>query len=331
MPGRETPVVGNDPLIDEAAAWLARLRLSSTPDDQQAFETWYAADPAHADAYDAVVGGWNASGNITRSLDGPRQSNKWSGNRHAMAAAAAILVLVLTGFGLTRLGLFESQKKPATDFASGVGEIRTFSLDDGSRVTIDTDSLVRVAYTPDERRLLLTRGRARFDVAPDARRPFVVFAGSGSITARGTLFDVAIDDTYVTVALLRGSVEVRQSTATPASTDKATKRLLMPGQGVSMSNAAPLPPSRSLRSSETRWISGMLSFENARLADAVAAANRYNVAQIILVDAASHDLRFTGTFRATDAIAFAKLLAATFDLQLSKDASGNLRLAVPVG
>src|SRR3546814_1157465 len=63
----------------------------------------------------------------------------------------------------------------------------------------------------------------------------------------------------------------------------------------------PLQPPQLLAASETSWISGMLSFENAPLADAVAAANRYNVQRIILVDATSREFRFTGTFRATDA------------------------------
>src|SRR3546814_1231867 len=52
MSGHEPGTDGDDPLIDEAAAWLAKLRLSSGPREREAFETWYAADRAHADAYD---------------------------------------------------------------------------------------------------------------------------------------------------------------------------------------------------------------------------------------------------------------------------------------
>src|SRR3546814_18154855 len=62
MSGHEPGTDGDDPLIDEAAAWLAKLRLSSGPREREAFETWYAADRAHADAYDKVLRGWNASG-----------------------------------------------------------------------------------------------------------------------------------------------------------------------------------------------------------------------------------------------------------------------------
>src|SRR3546814_8845514 len=88
----------------------------------------------------------------------------------------------------------------------------------------------------------------------------------------------------------------------------------------------PLQPPQLLAASETSWISGMLSFENAPLADAVAAANRYNVQRIILVDATSREFRFTGTFRATDAAGLAQMLAATFRLKLSREKPGNFLL-----
>src|SRR3546814_4387812 len=103
--------------------------------------------------------------------------------------------------------MFGRRTIPVTELASKSGEIRTVALEDGSRVTLDTDTIVHVAYSPTERGLKLERGRARFDVSYDASRPFVVFAGGGSITAHGTVFDVAVVDRHVSVALLRGSIE----------------------------------------------------------------------------------------------------------------------------
>src|SRR3546814_15110866 len=97
---------------------------------------------------------------------------------------------------LNRLGMFGSRTIPVTELASKIGEIRTVALEDGSRVTLDTDTILHIAYSPTERGLKLERGRARFDVSYDASRPFVVFAGGGSITAHGTVFDVAVVDRH---------------------------------------------------------------------------------------------------------------------------------------
>lgn len=323
----------DDPLIDEAAAWLAKLRLSGGAAEQDAFESWYAADPAHAAAYDQVLRGWEASN--PRAPSAVASSSQSHGRptsrtrvRHAFAAAAAILLIVLSGIGLNRAGLFGGSRVAGeTELASIVGEIHSYTLADGSRVTLDTGSMLRIAFSPGERRIILERGRARFDVAHDAGRPFVVLAGSGSVTARGTLFDVALIDAHVTVALLRGSVEVCRSAGPPGSGGGMEERLLAPGQSLVMSRAGPLQQPRPVRASDTRWVSGMLSFENAPLAEAVAAANRYNVSQIILVDAASRNLRFTGTFRAADVEGFARMLAVTFHLQLTQDDKHNFLLA----
>ncbi len=330
MPGIVPNNSGDDPLIDEAAAWLARLRDAPTLDDQQAFETWYAADPAHTDAYDIVLHGWEASGKMAAAAQFPAQrprAGAQSRSGYALATAAALLLVVLTGFGLNRLGLFQRATAPSAELASSVGEIRTLTLSDGSRVTLDTDSRLQIAFTTTERTMRLARGRARFDVAHDADRPFIVLAGGGSITAHGTVFDVAIADARVTVALLRGSVEVRQKSAPTGANNPVARRMLAPGQAVTMMQTEPLAPPQPLRLSEARWVSGMLSFEDARLAEIVAAANRYTTTQINLTDAASRDLRFTGTFKATDAAGLAKMLAATFALRLSQDAKGNFLLA----
>src|SRR3546814_20316101 len=62
------------------------------------------------------------------------------------------------------------------------GEIRSFRLSDGTNATLDTDSRVEVSLTATESSLPLSQGRARFEVASDAR-PFRVRAGAGEVTA----------------------------------------------------------------------------------------------------------------------------------------------------
>ena len=47
------------------------------------------------------------------------------------------------------------------------GEIRTYNLSDGSKVTLDADSRVEVTMSEAERRLRLRQGKARFAVAAD--------------------------------------------------------------------------------------------------------------------------------------------------------------------
>src|SRR3546814_18655864 len=68
----------------------------------------------------------------------------------------------------------------AETYATGHGDIRRFTLADGSLVTLDTDSRVEVVIDRSKRHALLRRGRARFVVAADPRS-FTIQAGNGDV------------------------------------------------------------------------------------------------------------------------------------------------------
>ena len=318
---------------EEAIAWLTRLRSPAAADEYTAFETWYAADVRHADIYDAVLDNWDRmilagqtpAANMREQLG--RTEKRHVGSRFAAVAAGLVLVL-LTGLGGQQLGVFGGNPPEATEIASGIGEIRTMTLPDGSRVTLDTDSTLTIAYTDRVRRLELAKGRARFDVAHEPERPFVVSAAGRTVTARGTVFDVDVDGAILTVSLLQGSVDVRDQVVPPsASASAAAARTLQPGQRLSLSAQKPLGSPVPLAIEATRWPDGLLFFENEPLADVVAAANRYSTAQIVLSGPTVANLQFTGTLKASDPGGFARILAATFDLSLSRRGTGDVLLA----
>jgi len=59
-------------------------------------------------------------------------------------------------------------------------------------------------------RVLLDAGEALFDVAQEAKRPFIVSAGDRDIQALGTSFVVRRDDQKVSVTLMEGKVGVKE-------------------------------------------------------------------------------------------------------------------------
>jgi transmembrane sensor len=63
------------------------------------------------------------------------------------------------------------------------------------------------------------------------------------------------------------------------------------------------------------WRRGLLVFHDATLTEAAAEFNRYNTHKIRIADAAIGDLRIAGTFRSTNADAFARLLERGFPLR----------------
>ncbi|PZU44152.1 MAG: hypothetical protein DI568_16280 [Sphingomonas sp.] len=318
----------------EAVAWLARLRAGEVATDHLAFEDWYIASPRHSDIYDEVLKNWEAMAVAAQTpaaqarASAFRPSVSRMAGLAALAAGVAALLLLASGDVARRAGLVAGDTATPVHYTSGVGEIRSVDLPDGSMVTLDTDSRVSLLYTAGERRLRLDSGRARFRVAHDDPRPFLVEAGDAVVLAHGTVFDVDLGGPRVEVALLEGAVEVRQSRSADTAAPAPGPRQLKPGQRLQVdARAVPQP----VDPDDFRWTSGMLSFQDAGLGEVVAASNRYNTTKLLLGDPALAKLRFSGTFNAREPAALADSFASMFGLTVTRNDDGSIRLAKTSG
>lgn len=313
----------------EAADWLARLRGPAGDADHAAFQRWYRADPAHAEAYDRVKARYDSAGLIAqttlgrgRALPEPRRV---TGKRRTYAMAAGIAALLLFSAALL-LGrpeaLMPRAEAETLHFETAVGEIRQVSLPDGSGMTLDTDTKVAVTLGHDRRQVMLRQGRARFVVAREDRRPFVVEAGESRVVGHEGSFDVALHDGVATVQPIDGSVTLQDRGGGAASVPLR----LAAGQAILISadgSRVPRQPGRSA----ALWPRGVLEFDNTPLGQAIAEANRYSHAQIRLAEPSLARLRVNGTFRAGDSEGLARSLAAAFGLRLRRGEAFVLTLA----
>jgi transmembrane sensor len=215
--------------------------------------------------------------------------------------------------------------------ATRIGEIRTLRLSDGSTVTLDTDTILRTRFSASGRRLSLLRGRARFDVAHDPTRPFIVAAGGGAVAARGTLFDVALSsDQRVAVTLIRGVVEVDPaSEAVPSGAARRPSIRLTQGQQFAYGRDIAAPRAEPASPTGALWPSGLLTFERAPLSHALAEANRYSRRRIVLAEPSLGALQVSGVFRAVAPHDLAEGLAAAFALRLEAAPDGDFILSRP--
>ena len=91
-----------------------------------------------------------------------------TGSRKKALLPAAVVATVLV---VAAVGVFVWL--PSRDlYTTAVGEQEVVRLADGSEVTLDTDTRLRVRFVRSERQILLERGQALFVVAHDADRPF---------------------------------------------------------------------------------------------------------------------------------------------------------------
>ncbi len=230
-----------------AADWVVRQQGGEwTEADQAEFDTWIAASTAHRLAYIRLDTMWSEAGRLkaiaagvpcgtlpergtwgaTRSGRDARASAEQSiasssgSSARRLAVAAGAVIVVLGGLYAASV-----QLNSAGRHATSVGAIDTVRLPDGSSVTLNTDSRIRVAYDERERRVELDRGEAFFQVGKDSRRPFVVVAGERRVVAIGTQFSVRREEGDVRVAVAQGLVRVERPDG--SSPDPATPQVLL--------------------------------------------------------------------------------------------------------
>ena len=303
-----------DPVTDEAAAWLLRLR--GAPDDaglRAEFDAWLSRDPSHAEAWERAQQVWALSGILgparrqsdvpaSASKDRPCGASPHVGQKRTAArtwglglAAAASL-----GLGLVLLALLQLHMQ--ADHVSAVGEIRNIELADGSRVQLDSDSAIAVDYARDRRNVKILAGQAFFSVRHDRRRPFSVKADDVDVIVTGTEFEVRLASTAVSVAVADGEVRVSypQKAAEDSRRDAA---VLVAGQGLRVQRPGGvvqrLPVSlQSLAS----WRRGKLLIESATVGDLVETLRRYRSGAIVITDDTLAAKQVTGVFDLTDPV-----------------------------
>lgn len=301
---------------EAAAHFVARRGEGLTPSEQGLLEQWLEADPAHPRELARVERAWewlsDASGHEV--LDAMRahavapRRREWV--RYRPALAAAIVIALLAAMGILVRGLNVGAPSPGSErrtmiaYVSAPGQVKTFELPDGSRMTLDAGSKVLGRFEGAERLATLVRGRAFFEVKASPSRPFAVTAGDRRVVALGTRFDTALGGGALTVNLIEGRVTV-------GPVDKGAEPVALKAgqQFVEREGSAVIRTLGADIESEAGWTRGLLHFDDAPLARAIVEVNRYSAAQVVIRQPDVASMRISGEFRAGDALRFAETVA----------------------
>jgi transmembrane sensor len=204
-------------------------------------------------------------------------------------------------------------------FATAHGERRILMLSDGSRLMLNTNSRVSVAFSSRARRITLETGQARFDVARNPARPFVVQAGEHQIVAIGTTFDVRWTSDRLSIVLVEGRVAILPASGSPIAATSPSALTLEAGERLKFEGPALAVRSVARLDREEAWVTGRVIFDSTRLGAAVEEINRYAPQRIRLTNPALAELLVSGTFSVDDAGAFARTVAQVFSLRITED------------
>jgi transmembrane sensor len=226
-------------------------------------------------------------------------------------------------------------------FQTVVGEQSSFTLQDGSVVFLNTNSMVRVGWLPAERHFELVRGEARFKVARDPSRPFTVATATAAVRALGTVFNVRAEPLSTQVAVLEGQVEV---TAAPSrepasgasvSANKVSTAVQSPAMErvrlAAGERAAVTPRGRQTNAgppieSVLAWTQRRLVFQDQPLDAVIQEFNRYRTHPLVLDDPALAALRISGVFDLNDPESLIAYLGTYETVQVDRRSDGSQHL-----
>jgi transmembrane sensor len=318
-----------DRSLQEAARWHARLRAGDcTAQERAAFASWRDGHPAHARAYEQAE---RVTANIDELMMDARlqaladQAYKATIAKRATlrwtvpAALAASLALAIIAIQFSTQLL--SPEAAAVAYDTGV-QRRTVTLEDGSRVAMDVATRLEVRMSPQRREIQLLAGRALFDVAHDASRPFSVTAAGARTTALGTRFQVQSEHGRVLVTLAEGSVAVDD-----VRPESGWRENLVPGEQLSIDA---LKRARDKHSVDlqyaTSWSRGRHVFRGTPLAEAIEEINRYAVGKVRLGDPSLAGLPVGGNFLTGDSELVVEALASVLPVRVVVSGSDEILL-----
>ena len=292
----------SDDMKDRACLWLVRRDRGLSPDEATEFVRWLEADPRHQAAWADTDRIWNGIDGLRPPLAETRRIRPGT-HRALWAAVAAVAAALAFAAAFWRPGNRDQTAIPAERSP------RVFDLSDGTRVFLKSGSELTERFDASERRVLLLRGEAQFEVAKNPDWPFVVRAGGVEVRAVGTAFNVVIQPFAVEVRVTEGRVRIAPETAssgTPAGVEDA-EPLVVAGQRAVVEltpGSAPGVRISAMNTSEllqvVSWQEPLMQLHGKTLGELATEFEQRTGRPFVLADPELRDLRIGGQYPVDD-------------------------------
>ena len=310
--------------IEELASlWVLKREEPSWSDsDQAVLDEWLAESDAHKVAFWRLECGWREADRIA-SLGVPLRpaSRPFAHSSWQPAALAASLLIAFAAFLVMwqSLPVSGSRETASGRFETPIGGHEVVTLTDGSRVELNTGTVIRAAVTDRSRAVWLDRGEAFFSITKRLGEKFVIYAGPRTITVLGTKFSVRRANDETVVAVLEGRVRLQTASLGPQR-----DALITGGEvAVARDQGTLVAKSATAVQQQLAWRTGMLELDGMSLATAAEQFNRYNRKQLVIGDSEAARTVIAGSFVARNVDAFARLLEDAYGLQ-AVDSAGKI-------
>jgi len=202
-------------------------------------------------------------------------------------------------------------------------------LEGGSRILLDSNTRIEVKIAPTSRDLQLESGQARFQVAHDLGRSFIVTTAEEAVLATGTDFNVERLHSHAVVTLIEGRVVVsgpityRGLACLWRPKCEAPIDLWPCEQPDGSADGTLILRQRVVLSDTTAWQIDKIAFDNETLSIATERISRYRKHLIQVSDRAVGDVRISGIFNTADNDDFVEAVIKLLPLRSTINSDGK--------
>ncbi|RUO37085.1 iron dicitrate transport regulator FecR [Aliidiomarina taiwanensis] len=354
-------MMNEETLQEQAAYYVTRLHSGEmNGQEERELERWRQQSDAHEAAFMSTLALWDLSNNLYPPAEQTPVTRVSRIRAWGLSVAAAVALSVVGVYFLstehaspmvepsavveatprvtdtsaetsrvTAQRLAAQSVREHRYLQTGLGEVDTVELSDGSVLTLNTETRIQIAFNQHERHVVLVAGEAFFDVASDANRPFVIDTGEQEIRVLGTKFNVRKEETGVRVAVLEGKVSVTRMSSLAAADVMDDAKLMVLAEDDYLLEAGAMgsfsatadvvaKASYELVNEAQNWRRGVFRFDDASLADVVAEFNRYRTQKIVLADPQTGELRISGVFHFSEGEGLLTALTASLPVVLDR-------------
>lgn len=309
-------------VLEQAADWAMRLSEHGGAEDRAACERWQRQHPDHARAWQRVEELLGTLKTIPPRVARPvLERPRYPGRRLALKHLGACAIAAPSGWLAWQLW---ERSNGNLHLRTGTGERLHRQLADGTRVDLDTQTALEVAYGTTHRLLRLQRGQVLIATAPDslaASRPFQVATAHGCMQALGTRFTVRVEDHRTHLAVFDGAVRVELGGRAPSF------HRVDAGAAVwfdrNRCDRAPAPTERL-----AGWTRGVLAIDAQPLGEVIQELGRYRRG-VLRCDPRVAALRVSGVFPLARTDQALDMIAQTHGLAIERRAHGWWTTVVP--
>ena len=292
--------------LRSASHWYAVLSDEpASPQQEARWQQWYEQDQDNQWAWQQVESLRSQLNQLPGNVASRALHDSQLTRRHVMKG----LLLLLGIGGGWQLWQSEAGTGMRADYRTAKGVVSHVRLEDGSQLTLNTQSAADVRFNAQQRLIVLLYGEIAVTTAKDAQhRPFKVLTRQGELTALGTEFIVQQQDDFVRLDVQQHAVEVVLAKKT------SEKRIVQAGESLQFSRSefGAITP---LDEESTSWTRGVLSFSDKPLGEVITTLSRYR-SGILRCDPAVAGLRLSGTFPLQNTDALLNIIAQTLPVKI---------------